>query len=49
MPPDPDLNPEFAQLTIAGVEESGEKKRKKFKEVYINRVGEVVSPFDISD
>jgi hypothetical protein len=47
-PSDPDPNPEFQELTIARIEEPGKKKRKKVKEVYINRVGEIVSPFDIS-
>ena len=48
-PSDPDRNPEFQELTIARLDEPGKKKRKKVKkEVYINRVGEIVSPFDIS-
>jgi len=48
IPSDPDPNPEFQELTIAMIEEPGKKKRKKVKEVYINIVGEIVSPFDIS-
>ena len=48
IPSDPDPNPEFQELTIAMIEEPGEKKRKKVKKVYINRAGEIVSPFDIS-
>ena len=47
-PPDPDPNPEFQELATAMIEEPGEKKRKKVKKVYINRAGEIVSPFDIS-
>jgi len=47
-PSDPDPNPEFQELATAMIEEPGEKKRKKVKEVYINRAGEIVSPFDIS-
>ena len=47
-PSDPDPNPEFQELTIARIEEPGKNKRKKVKEVYINRVGEIVNPFDIS-
>jgi hypothetical protein len=48
IPSDPDPNPEFQELTIATIEELGKKKRKKVKEVYINRAGEIVSLFDIS-
>jgi hypothetical protein len=47
-PSDPDPNPEFQELATAMIEEPGKKKRKKVKKVYINRAGEIVSPFDIS-
>jgi hypothetical protein len=50
-PRDPFHNSEFAELTTAMIAEPGQKTRnsKPDKEVYINRTGEIVSSFDISD
>ncbi|MBD2770326.1 WG repeat-containing protein [Hymenobacter sp. BT664] len=47
-PSEPDSNPEFQDLTVAMIEEPGRKKRKTVEKWYINRAGEIVSPFDLS-
>ncbi|MBD1934453.1 MULTISPECIES: WG repeat-containing protein [Cyanophyceae] len=46
-PPDHYHNHEIRKLTTAMIAGQG-KKRKGAKQVYINRAGEIVSPFDIS-
>jgi hypothetical protein len=45
--PDPYHNGEFRELTTAMIGGQG-KKKKDSKQVYINRAGEIVSPFGIS-
>lgn len=49
LPPiDPFHNSELRELTTAMIFTS-EKKNQSTQEVYINRTGEIISPFDISD
>ena len=47
-PQDPFHNSEFRELTTAIVAE-GSERNKSSNKVYINRTGEIVMPFDISD